>query len=406
MVHKRLGLQTVRALGPDSVVWDGAIPGFGARRQNSDAIVYFLKYRTAEGRQRWFTIGRHGAPWTPDTARAEALRLLGEIVAKTDPAAVKQNSRNAPTVASLCDLYLEDAATGRLMTRRRTSKTAATLQTDRSRIGCHIKPLLGTRAVGAVTREDIESFLHAIAAGKTSARGGRGAASRTVGLLGAIFAYAVKHRLRPDNPVHGVVRPADGRRDRRLSEAEYAALGAALRAAETADLWPPAIAAVRFLALTGWRSGEALALRWSQVDLPRRTAILSETKTGRSMRPLGLAACEVLRTLAVLGSDLVFASARGDGLLKLAAPWRRIAALAQLPHDVTPHVLRHSFASLAADLGFAELTIAALIGHKGHSVTSRYVHSADAVLLAAADAVAGRTAELMTGSLPPRPDAG
>jgi hypothetical protein len=39
--------------------------------------------------------------------------------------------------------------------------------------------------------------------------------------------------------------------------------------------------------------------------------------------------------------------------------------------------------------------IAALVGHKGQTVTSRYVHSADAVLLAAADAVADRTAELM-----------
>jgi len=66
-----------------------------------------------------------------------------------------------------------------------------------------------------------------------------------------------------------------------------------------------------------------------------------------------------------------------------------------LPNDITPHVLRHSFASLAADLGFSELTIAALIGHKGRSITSRYVHSADAVLLAAADAVANKTMELM-----------
>jgi integrase len=57
--------------------------------------------------------------------------------------------------------------------------------------------------------------------------------------------------------------------------------------------------------------------------------------------------------------------------------------------------LRHSFASLAGDLGYSEPTIAALVGHKGHSVTSRYVHAADAVLLAAADAVANRTAELM-----------
>ena len=42
-----------------------------------------------------------------------------------------------------------------------------------------------------------------------------------------------------------------------------------------------------------------------------------------------------------------------------------------------------------------ELTIAALIGHKGHSITSRYVHTADAVLLAAADAVADHTLALM-----------
>ncbi len=73
----------------------------------------------------------------------------------------------------------------------------------------------------------------------------------------------------------------------------------------------------------------------------------------------------------------------------------RIAKLGSLPADATPHVLRHSFASLAADLGSSEPTIGAPIGHKGASITSRCVHSADAVLLAAADAVARRTADLL-----------
>jgi len=202
--------------------------------------------------------------------------------------------------------------------------------------------------------------------------------------------------VRTDNPAHRVRKFAENRRERRLAEAEYATLGVGLRQAE-ATIWPPAVACLRFLTLTGWRSGEAVALRWQEVDLARRTAVLPDTKTGRSMRPLSHAACGLLRTLPRLGDGaLVFPASRGEGLMtgfkKFA---RRIVALAGLPADVTPHVMRHSFASLAGDLGYSEPTIAALVGHKGHTITSRYMHAADAVLLAAADAVARRTAELM-----------
>jgi integrase len=138
-------------------------------------------------------------------------------------------------------------------------------------------------------------------------------------------------------------------------------------------VWPSAVACVLFLALTGWRSGEAVGLRWRDVDMVRRTATLPDSKTGRSVRPLSTAACGVLRTMPRLGeSALVFPATRGDGLMlgfkKFA---RRIFTLAGVPPAVTPHVLRHSFASLAADLGLSEPTIGALIGHKGQTVTSR-----------------------------------
>jgi integrase len=201
-----------------------------------------------------------------------------------------------------------------------------------------------------------------------------------VGLLGAIFTYSVRHRMRLDNPVHGVMRFADGKRVRRLSDDEYKQLGTALRNSEAAGIWPAAVAVARFLALTGWRSGEALGLRWDELDLGRRTATLTDTKTGRSIRPLPDAACDVVRGLTVRSSNLVFGATRGTGrMLGFPKLWARIANFDDLPRDVTPHTLRHSFCSLAADLGYSDPTIAALVGHKGQTITSRYIHAADAV---------------------------
>jgi hypothetical protein len=149
MNGKRIGLRDVRQLNIGQTLWDGTVIGFGVRRQKSNAISYILKYRTAESRQRWLTIGRHGAPWTPDTARDQAKSLLGDVAKGSDPAADKKVKRRATTVAELCDLYLNDASAGRLLTRRKTAKTASTVATDRGRIECHIKPLLGRMAVTA-----------------------------------------------------------------------------------------------------------------------------------------------------------------------------------------------------------------------------------------------------------------
>jgi hypothetical protein len=270
--EKRIGLRQVRALKPGDIIWDGSLPGFGARRQRSAAVSYVLFYRTKEGRQRWFTIGRHGAPWTPESARDEARRLLGSVASRADPAAEKRAARNAQTVAELCDLYLADAEAGRLVTRRRTQKKASTIALDRGRVARHIKPLLGQLRVAAVTRQDIEVFMHDVAEGKTATtsktkarglarvRGGKGAANRTVGLLGAIFTYAVRHRMRSDNPVHGVIRPADGRRDRRLSDTEYLSLGKALKKADLEGIWP---------ALT-WRGFQDLLVDGLRICKPTR----------------------------------------------------------------------------------------------------------------------------------------
>ena len=365
VLQRRIGLKDIRALKPGEIIWDGAVGGFHARRQQSKTVSYIVVYRTAEGRQRWQTIGRHGSPWTPETAREEAKRILGDVVEGADPAADKQAKRKAATVSELCDLYLADAEAGRLLTRRKAAKKASTIATDKGRIERHIKPLLGRLKVAAVTREDVDAFMHDVAEGKTAGRtktgkkrglanvrGGKGTASRTVGLLGAIFSYAVRHRMRPDNPVHGVTRFADGRRERRLSDAEYKMLGTALKAAGE-QLWPAAVAAVRFLALTGWRSGEALGLRWDEVDLARRTATLATPKPAEAAPAV---ACRLRRAAEPARDRAIWCSPRRAaravcGLSESCGTGS--PSWADLPADVTPHTLRHSFASLAGDLGYS-----------------------------------------------------
>ena len=402
--------KTVEALPPDSTIWDtgkGAVSGFGARRQKGDAVAYVVKYRTADGRQRWVTIGRHGSPWTPDLARVEALRLLAEVVKGGDPARAKKEARTAATVSELCDLYLDGCYAGRILTRQQMPKKSSTLAGDKARVERHIRPLLGSLKIAAVTRADIERFRDKVGEGATKAlvktgkhglarvTGGRGTATRAMGMLGAMFSFAVRRGLRADNPVHGVERHAYARRQRRVSDTEYAALGNALRSMPKAT-WPIAVAATKFLALTGWRLGEMLGLRWNEVDLATRTARLVDTKTGYSIRPLSQAACDLLRQLPH-GGELVFPASRGSDkpMIGFRKVWLRIADQAGLPAEVTPHILRHSLASVAADLGYSELTIAALLGHRKASMTSRYAHHADAVLLQAADAVSDRIAELM-----------
>ena len=62
----------------------------------------------------------------------------------------------------------------------------------------------------------------------------------------------------------------------------------------------------------------------------------------------------------------MFPGRSGEPVVGYRKMWLRIAALGDLPSDITPHV------RCAADLGYSEPTIASMIGHKTHSITSRY----------------------------------
>lgn len=411
----RIGLREVRVLSeqpPGTVIHDSELIGFAARRtQTEKQVSFIIRYRNRNGTSKLHTIGRWGV-LTPDQGREEAKRLLASIRLGADPIEERRAKREALTIGELCGRYLEAAETGRLLLHRKgVAKRPKTLASDRGRLHAHVIPLLGRFSVEDVTRPQVERMMEAIIAGRTAVklspgdkrkqgslpRGGRGTAARTLGLLGAVFTWAERQGLRTgSNPCRGVVRPADQSRDRSLSNDEWFRLGVALDAASPTDTWPSVVGAIRFLALTGWRAGEVLGLEWQQVDLARRTAFLPMTKSGRSVRPLSRAAIAVFASVPLIGDGrYVFPSGRGCAMTGWRRPWDRIVNAAGLPSDVTPHVLRHSFASVAHDEGLSDLAVAGLIGHAVHTVTSRYIHGADAVLLASADKVADAIASRM-----------
>lgn len=409
----RLTKRAVDALTPpgegQTFLWDRELRGFGVRIIPSGLKTFILQYRNAEGRSRRIVLGRYGV-MTVEKAREQARIKLGAVAAGADPAEESAASREAITVAEVCDWYLREAEAGRILGRRNRPIKASTLVMDRSRIETHIKPLLGRRQVRALRLADIEGLQSDIAARKTAkprgagrggaTTGGDGVAARTLSTLQSLLAHATRRDIIASNPAEGVRRIAGKKKERRLSLAEIRKLGAAMGTAEQNGEHPVALAAVRFMLLTGFRISEAQGLQRAWLHADKGYVHFPDTKTDGQVRAIGPSAARLAFSQpARHNCPYVFPSDVGDGHFTAAKSClSRLCAMAKI-EGVTPHTLRHTFGSVAGDLGFSELTIAALLGHAARGVTQGYVHIDEALKLAAA-----RTCEeialLLSGSSP------
>lgn len=393
----------------DYVIWDDELPGFGLRVFKSGKRSYVLQYRAA-GRSRRYSIGLHGI-WTPDTARKEARIQLGKIAQGENPAEARQADRYAMTVSELAERYIEAMDAGLIMGKGGRPKRPSTIYMNKGQLRGHIIPLIGHRRVQDLTKAEVTKMMNDVIAGKTKAmkktkkrgksilRGGRGTASKCVGLTGSMLTYAISMGIIEHNVAHGIRKPKDQVRDRRLSEDEFRELGRMLSKADKGADREWTVGITRLLALTGCRRGEVIALKWSEVDFENSCLRLEDSKEGASIRPIGLPAIELLEAFRETAtSKFVFPGKRGaDTYGGLPRQWRKMFGDSELS-DLTAHVLRHSFASIANDLGFTESTIAALLGHATHSITSKYIHALDSVLVMAADTVAGYIQGLLDGA--------
>ncbi len=396
-------------------VWDARMAGFGLRVEKSGTKTFVVRYRADSGGRsaprRFMTVGRFG-PLTVDEARRQARLLLASAATGDDPAGERQTKRKELTITQLVELYESEGCFIQRGIRQGEPMKDRTKAYTLGRLKHHVVPLLGHKRVTEVGAGEIERFVRDVGAGKTAkdekiaprkriiVRGGDGAARKVVRDLSAVFSFAARRGIIEDNPVErAAIRKTDNRRERFLTLEEVSRLGAAFDDAEATGTNSKAVAIVRLWALTGCRRDEIAGLRWSELDVERGMLVLANTKTGKSIRPLGAAAIAILDGIERdAESEFVFPAERGDGHYQGAKQlWPKVIQKARLP-GVTPHTLRHTMGSTAVSFGEALALTGAILGHANPRSTAIYAHVQYDPSRRAADRVTKRIADALAGN--------
>lgn len=350
-------IRAIDAMAPGDIIHDAALKGFGVRRQQ-EAASYFLKTRIA-GKQKWFTIGRHGQPWTPDTARKRALALLH------DPSLADKPLPEATLMFADVSAQFFTSHGPKLKTR--------TLEEYRRLERLYLLPAFAKLPIKDLERATIST---AHAGWQEAPR----AANHALSVLSKIMTWAEDqgYRAEDSNPCRRIQRYKENKRETFLQADELARLGAALDKAEAENLVGPyALAALRLLILTGARLNEILILEWSHVDLERRILFLPDSKTGKKPLSLNDAAIDVLKALPRFANNryVIVGKRYGTHLVNLQKPWQTVRKLAGLTCRI--HDLRHTFASVAVASGGSLPILGRQLGHSQPQTTQRYAHLAD-----------------------------
>jgi len=366
------------------IQYDEEIPGFGARITSNGVISFVLNYRI-NGRERRYTIGRH-PDLTALAARERAIQLRGKLLDGVDPLQQRVEARSEPTVEDLAKDYLDRYAAAH--------KRATSIRNDRQMLKNIVEPAIGTLRIRAVTRRDIETLHHGMK--KTPYR-----ANRVLALLSKMFTLAMEWGWRGDNPVKGIPRFAEDKRETWLTAEQVEDLLSALNAYSDQS----AADAIRLLIVTGAREGEVLSATWDQFDLKRGiwTKPSHHTKQKKIEHvPLSQRALQLLKRMQAQRTSPALFPGKDGARVTIRRPWVQVCKAAglataeQIPGKrkkfltiwkpaVRIHDLRHTFASHLVSSGESLHIVGKLLGHTLPQTTARYAHLADRALRDAAN---------------------
>jgi integrase len=365
--------------------YDAEVPGFHVKIYPTGRRVFAIGYRTKAQRKATYTIGPFG-PLTLPQARDLAKHVLLTVAVGGDPAQQRHAAKVAPTISELCDRYLSEHVA--------IHNKASTARDARRIVEARIRPAFGQKRVSDLARSDIKKW-------HQSMKPMPHEANRSLAYLSKMMSLASKDwGLRSDNPVLGLARYPEARRERYLTADEFRRLGSALAQADKLGVETPAvIAAIRLLVLTGCRHSEIKTLRWQHVDLQGACLRLPDSKTGAKVVHLASSAVSVLAAIPRDPKNpyVIPGSVPGKHFVNLQKAWIRFRAEAGLP-DVRLHDLRHSFASIGVASGMGLPIIGKILGHAQHATTQKYAHlSADPIRLAT-EKIADEIATAMSGT--------
>jgi len=352
------------------------VPGLFVEVRHTGGMTYTLRHRDANNCTRYSKIGRVTDISLAD-AKKQALKLRAGILLGNHPGADKREQRQCMTFSEFFEQkYLPFARP-----RKRSWRDDEKLYTRR------LRSLYGSTPIGKITRHSLQQ-MHSDLRSELSAS----SCDHHLGLMSRCLRLALDWKLITENPAQGLKKyNEDNRRDRLMTDDELQRLMGAL----DSDPARTACLALKMALYTTARKGEILHMKWA--DINRQTNVwslpASETKGKRRRAiPMSSSALSILDELAQNNnSEFVFENSRkpGDRLKSIDKIWARVKKTANLPNDVSPHLLRHQGATMMLASGTDLETVRSLLGHANISTTQIYLH-------ASGESLRGGTASIET----------